>query len=483
MLTLDVRSALQLDTKDFIGQRVAVLGSSGMGKTNTVAVLLEQLIPQWPFVIFDIHNEYWGLCEQLPLLRVGKSCPAGDDNSPPVQVEAGPDEAAKIADLSLDKRVSVLVEMLYMSPSERMEFVYNYCARLWERNRAAKQPYGVVLEEAQNFIPQNMGSGGDALRLMKQFALEGRKFGFTVVISSQRTSEVSKTVLAQCGIAFLHGVDIFNDVQAYQGMLPWTLAETKRVALTLPTGEAIVKWKRGGVKGCEIVKVRQRQTLHVGDTPGLDEAVQRDLKPVDADLIAAFAAPEPAPLSTAVMVPAERIEAAIAERDAYWQVEIERIKASYEAQINGRPLIIEAPAPQMSFLDTTDELAFEREVTTTRTVERFTSSRALKIKQNAQEKGFMTLLGRIENLRPMHRRILALAMESDEALIMSQVAMQLDYSIDRVRRAAGDLFSMGLLLKLDANRYQCYVEQMFRQRYADLPQDKLTERLGAILDE
>ncbi|MEO8608884.1 MAG: DUF87 domain-containing protein [Chloroflexota bacterium] len=276
VLHLDVEGKLPLTVQSFSGQRVAILGTSGMGKTNTLALILEKTLPFIPSVIFDQHDEYWGLCEQYELLRVGKS--------PESQIKCGPEMAEKIAEISHSKRLSVLVEMLDMTPQERQDFVELYCARIWELNKRVKLPYGIVLEEAQNFIPE--GKMTPAQAMMKQFALEGRKFGFSIFISTQRSAEVSKTVLGQCGLSFLHGVEIYADMQAYAGMLPYSTAETKKIAMNLGVGECIVKVKTDGrAQFIHPVKMCRRETFHVGDTPTLDQDTAPPLRAIDAELL------------------------------------------------------------------------------------------------------------------------------------------------------------------------------------------------------
>lgn len=166
VLKLDVEGKLDLTVQSFIAQRTAILGSTGGGKTNTLALILEKVLPFMPTVIFDQHDEYWGLCEQYEILRVGKSELS--------QIKAGPEQAIQIAEISHSKRLSVLVEMLDMSRTDRQEFVELYCSHIWELNKKSKLPYGIVLEEAQNFIPE--GRTTPAQEMMKQFALEGAGF-------------------------------------------------------------------------------------------------------------------------------------------------------------------------------------------------------------------------------------------------------------------------------------------------------------------
>jgi len=64
-LNLDTNNILNLQTQDLIGRCVAVLGISGSGKTNTAAVLVEELLSSGvPMTIVDIEGEYWGLKEK-----------------------------------------------------------------------------------------------------------------------------------------------------------------------------------------------------------------------------------------------------------------------------------------------------------------------------------------------------------------------------------------------------------------------------------
>src|SRR6185437_11919776 len=103
MLQIDTNQMLQLSVDGLIGQRIAILGMSGSGKTNTMAVLLEELLPHLPLTIVDIEGEYHTLREQHSLLIAGRS-EAADI---PLLVE----NAAAIAELSLQRRISVVLDL------------------------------------------------------------------------------------------------------------------------------------------------------------------------------------------------------------------------------------------------------------------------------------------------------------------------------------------------------------------------------------
>jgi hypothetical protein len=70
------------------------------------------------------------------------------------------------------------------------------------RNRRARQIL-IVLEEAHTIIPETIGAGFDSdtqwvVARISQIALQGRKYGVGLLIISQRTALVSKSILSQC---------------------------------------------------------------------------------------------------------------------------------------------------------------------------------------------------------------------------------------------------------------------------------------------
>lgn len=71
----------------------------------------------------------------------------------------------------------------------------------------AEHPVLLVLEEAHRFIPSRQDPAGRASRssaVFERIAKEGRKFGLSVLLASQRPSELSETVVAQCGTVIAH---------------------------------------------------------------------------------------------------------------------------------------------------------------------------------------------------------------------------------------------------------------------------------------
>lgn len=267
---LDVDNLLNLTLEDIQKERAVVLGASGAGKTNTVAVLVEEVGEYMPFVIVDPHGEYWGLREKFDVLVVGKS-----EN---VDLELTSEQAATIAEYAYCNNLSIILDLLFFTDEERASFVITFFNALWQVCIRQKKPYAVILDEAHNFIPE--GYSPPVKKVMKRVALEGRKFGLTVILATQTTTEISKTVLKMMGIRILHAVYDYQDIKSYQDRIPLKPAEAESLILKLATGQAIVVRQRS----VQIVQIRRRETFHVGETPAVDSMAPQ-LRAIDAELL------------------------------------------------------------------------------------------------------------------------------------------------------------------------------------------------------
>ncbi len=81
----------------------------------------------------------------------------------------------------------------------------------WARRHRKKEQILIALEEAHTIIPEAYGSGFDfetqwVVGRIGQIALQGRKYGVGLLLISQRTALVSKTVLSQCNTYFTHAL-------------------------------------------------------------------------------------------------------------------------------------------------------------------------------------------------------------------------------------------------------------------------------------
>ena len=85
---------------------------------------------------------------------------------------------------------SVVVAVL-----SRMVFDY----AIWSRNEP-QRPILLVCEEAHRYIPSDRTSSGSAVRrILERVAKEGRKYGVSLGLITQRPSDLAEGVLSQCG--------------------------------------------------------------------------------------------------------------------------------------------------------------------------------------------------------------------------------------------------------------------------------------------
>jgi DNA helicase HerA-like ATPase len=83
-------------------------------------------------------------------------------------------------------------------------------------------PVVLVLEEAQNYIPETRGSDDEMIskRVFERIAREGRKHGLGLVVASQRPCELSRTVMAQCSSFLVHRLQNPEDLRYFREVVP-----------------------------------------------------------------------------------------------------------------------------------------------------------------------------------------------------------------------------------------------------------------------
>jgi DNA helicase HerA-like ATPase len=90
--------------------------------------------------------------------------------------------------------------------------------------RRTNQPYVLVLEEAHNYLRPYREGESQGIRLARdtfeRIAKEGRKFGLSLMIASQRPSDVSATVLSQCANFVVHRIQNPDDIDYFKKILP-----------------------------------------------------------------------------------------------------------------------------------------------------------------------------------------------------------------------------------------------------------------------
>lgn len=110
---------------------------------------------------------------------------------------------------------------------------------LKNREDRAQMPVNLLIEEAHRYIKDDDG-GVLGYNIFERIAKEGRKFGFLMGISSQRPSELSKTVVSQCHNFIIHRVQNPDDLHYISQMVPYISQDIMDRLTYLPTGQALV---------------------------------------------------------------------------------------------------------------------------------------------------------------------------------------------------------------------------------------------------
>lgn len=102
-------------------------------------------------------------------------------------------------------------------------------------------PVNLVLEEAHRYISEYKNSSfGEANKIFNRVAKEGRKYGLFLMVSSQRPSELSKTVLSQCSNFIVHRIQNPDDLNHIRQMTPHISSNILYRLPSIPTQHALV---------------------------------------------------------------------------------------------------------------------------------------------------------------------------------------------------------------------------------------------------
>ena len=109
------------------------------------------------------------------------------------------------------------------------------------RKKNKKKLIHFIFDEAHTYISENTDiMNFNPIAVFEKIAKEGRKFGIFMILSSQRPSELSKTVLSQCNNFILHRIRNNIDLEQMRKSIPYILdAQLLRLSY-LKTGHALV---------------------------------------------------------------------------------------------------------------------------------------------------------------------------------------------------------------------------------------------------
>ena len=99
----------------------------------------------------------------------------------------------------------------------------------------------LVCEEAHNYIPKIGGAEYNSSKYsIEKIAKEGRKYGLSLMVVSQRPSEVSETIFSQCNNFVVLKLTNVNDQSCIKKLLPDNNKTFIDLLPTLAVGECLV---------------------------------------------------------------------------------------------------------------------------------------------------------------------------------------------------------------------------------------------------
>ncbi|EAG1219902.1 ATP-binding protein, partial [Listeria monocytogenes] len=107
--------------------------------------------------------------------------------------------------------------------------------------KKADKPINLFIEEAHRYIKDNTLSHGTYdFDIFQRISKEGRKYGFLMCVSTQRPSDLSKTVVSQCSNFIVHRIQNPDDLNYISRMVPYIDRDTIDRLTYLQTGHALV---------------------------------------------------------------------------------------------------------------------------------------------------------------------------------------------------------------------------------------------------
>lgn len=158
---------------------------------------------------------------------------------------------------------------------------------LWSEG---KVPVTLVCEEAHRYVPLNSNAGFEPCkRAIAKIAKEGRKYGASLCIVTQRPAEIDPTILSQCNTVFALRMSNDRDQAIVSsaisdtgsGLLEFLPALGQREALAFGDGVALpvrIKFDelpRDRLPRSSTAKFSEKWQMSVGDENFLDQVVER----------------------------------------------------------------------------------------------------------------------------------------------------------------------------------------------------------------
>ncbi|MBN2331065.1 MAG: ATP-binding protein [Candidatus Aenigmarchaeota archaeon] len=165
-------------------------------------------------------------------------------------------------DFVKDGVISIL-DLKFARPEIQHMIVYKVVEELFAARKRGQIPgFFLVLEEAHTFCPERGFGEVASSKMIRTIASEGRKFGLSLCIISQRPARVDKNVLSQCNTQVIMKVTNPNDLKAISDSAEGITQGVKEGIRDLPIGNALVI---GVTEQPVLAEIRIRRSKHGGE--------------------------------------------------------------------------------------------------------------------------------------------------------------------------------------------------------------------------
>jgi DNA helicase HerA-like ATPase len=121
------------------------------------------------------------------------------------------------------------------------DFAFHYSKLQHKEHKHNDIPFLIVCEEAHNYVPRSGGAEYNASKKsLERIAKEGRKYGLSLMVVSQRPSEVSETIFSQCNNFISLRLTNVNDQNYVKALMPENSNSVSDILPNLDQGECLI---------------------------------------------------------------------------------------------------------------------------------------------------------------------------------------------------------------------------------------------------
>ncbi len=156
-----------------------------------------------------------------------------------------------------------IIDVKYARPEIQQTIVFKLAQELFAARKKNEVPgFFLVLEEAHTFCPERGFGEVSSSKIIRTIASEGRKFGLSMCVITQRPARVDKNVLSQCNTQVIMKVTNPNDLKAITDSAEGITSGMREEIRDLPVGSALVV---GATEQPILSEIRVRRSKHGGE--------------------------------------------------------------------------------------------------------------------------------------------------------------------------------------------------------------------------